>query len=65
VYEITNVKYRWFRGDGLVKVGTLIKTKYVNNIHQQNPYLFTINMSRSNEIAFDYIPTTSTIISWY
>ena len=54
VYEITDMKYRWFGGHGLGTVDTLIKTKYVRNSHNQNPYLFVLNTSRSSGVAFDY-----------
>ena len=65
VYEITDMKYRRFGGDGLGKVDKLIKTKYVSNKHHQNLYLFVTNLSRNNDIAFDYRPKTTTVITWY
>ena len=54
VYEITGMKYRWFWGHGLGTVDTLIKTKYVRNTRHQNSYLFVLNTSRNNDVAFDY-----------
>ena len=54
VYEIIDMKYRWFGEHGLGTVDTLIKTKYVRNTHNQNSYLFVLNTSRKNYVAFDY-----------